>query len=186
MAQPEYYQVEVAGLTRQLPLFAVASGIRIALFEMLGDAELVKAIGRQLAPQLPDGVDLIVTTGLNCVPLAYELAVQTGIPYLVLRKNYKPFMQDPFEQDVFTVTTGELQTLWLDGRDRYKIYGKQVLVLEDVISTGSTVEGLEQVVRRAGGEVIARAAVFTEGNAERWKSIIALGHLPVFLDEPKV
>jgi adenine/guanine phosphoribosyltransferase-like PRPP-binding protein len=185
MAQPEYYEVEVAGLTRRLQLFTVASGIRIALFEMLGDTGLVKAIALELAKRLPAEIDLIVTTGLNCVPLAYELSAQTGFPYLVLRKNRKPFMRRPLRQEVLTITTAELQTLWLDGRDRPKVKGKRVLLLEDVISTGSSIEGLEKVVRRAGGEVVARAAVFTEGDPERWQDVIALGHLPVFVNDRK-
>jgi adenine phosphoribosyltransferase len=183
MARPDYYEVEVAGLSRRLPLFPVASGVRIALFEMVGDTELVKAIAGQLAGRVPSDVDLIVTAGVNCIPLGHELSARTGIPYLVLRKNHKPFMREPLEQEVFTITTGELQTLWLDGRDRCKIRGKQVLVLEDVVSTGSSIQGLETIVRRAGGEIRARAAVFTEGNPDRWKDVIALGHLPVFVDD---
>ena len=43
MAKRETYTVEIAGLTRQFPLFEVASGVRIAIFNMLGDTYVVKA-----------------------------------------------------------------------------------------------------------------------------------------------
>ncbi len=42
----ETYTVEIAGLTRHLPLFEIAPGVRIAIFNMLGDTEVVLAAAR--------------------------------------------------------------------------------------------------------------------------------------------
>jgi adenine phosphoribosyltransferase len=55
-----------------------------------------------------------------------------------------------------------------------------VLLLDDVVSTGSTLEGMRKVMTLAGAKVAAEAAVFTEGDPSQWKGIIALGHLPLF------
>jgi len=52
--------------------------------------------------------------------------------------------------------------------------------VDDVISTGSTLQGMRLVLTKAGAEVAAEAAILTEGERAQWEKIIALGHLPVF------
>ena len=51
-----------------------------------------------------------------------------------------------------------------------------------VISTGSTLQGMRVLMDKIGAEVVVQAAVFTEGDRAKWTDIIALGHLPVFID----
>ena len=52
MSKRETYTVEIAGLTRELPLFEVAPGVRIAVFNMLGDTYVVKAAAAVLSERL--------------------------------------------------------------------------------------------------------------------------------------
>jgi len=61
--------------------------------------------------------------------------------------------------------------------------GKQVILVDDVISTGSTLQSMQMLVNKAGGSVVAQAAIFTEGDRAKWQNIIALGHLPVFTND---
>ena len=87
----ETHRVEVAGLTRDLPLFEVAPGLRIAVLNILGDTELVRASAAALAERL-DGVeyDLLVTAEAKSIPLIHSLSVALGDkPYVVLRKSFK-------------------------------------------------------------------------------------------------
>jgi adenine phosphoribosyltransferase len=74
-----------------------------------------------------------------------------------------------------------VQTLFLDEKDLDVIQDKDVILVDDVISTGSTLEGMKNVIQEAGGRVIEIAAVFTEGDAD-WSHVIALGNLPVFIN----
>ena len=104
---------------------------------------------------------------------------------MVLRKSYKPYMGDAVSAETLSITTGQPQTLYLDEKDRALIDGKQVVLVDDVISTGSTLQGMRLIIEKAGGQLISTAAVFTEGERARWKDIIALGHLPLFTDEAK-
>jgi adenine phosphoribosyltransferase len=175
------YAVEVAGLRRELPLFEVAPGVRIAVLNILGDTELVEACAHSLAERLArEAFDLIVTPEAKSIPLAHALARTTGRGYVVLRKARKIYMGETVESETVSITTGVPQTLYLDEKDRHKISGRRVVLLDDVVSTGSTLEGMRALMSRAGATVAAEAAVFTEGDPDRWKSIIALGHLPVF------
>ena len=179
--QRETYPVEVAGLRRELPLFEVAPGLRIAVLNILGDTELVQACAKALAERLA-GVDydLLVTAEAKSIPLAHALSVATGKKYIVLRKILKLYMGEVVKAETLSITTGKPQTLFLDEKDRSLARGKRVVLLDDVVSTGSTLEGMRKVVGLAGAEVAAEAAVFTEGDPGQWKQIVALGHLPLF------
>jgi adenine phosphoribosyltransferase len=176
------YTVQVGGVTRQLPLFEVAPKVRIAIFNMLGDTEVVEAIAEQLVGRLPEGADALMTAEVKSIPLAHALAVRMGLPYIVARKTRKPYMVGAVSVEVLSITTGAPQTLWLDGKDLDLVKGKRIILVDDVISTGSTLAGMRKLVGEAGGTVIGEAAAFTEGNdPEQWKHIIAMDNLPVFL-----
>ena len=178
------YAVEVAGLRRQLPLFEVAPGVRIAIVNILGDSELVLAASKHLAARLKGvSADLLVTAEAKSIPLAFALANDLKLPWVVLRKNYKPYMGNATQTETLSITTGQPQKLFLDEKDRALIEGKRVILVDDVISTGSTLQGMQLLVNNVGGEVVARAAIFTEGDRAKWQDITALGHLPVFTSE---
>ncbi|VAW30782.1 Adenine phosphoribosyltransferase [hydrothermal vent metagenome] len=180
MTERETYTVEIAGLTRHLPLFEVAPGVRIAIFNMLGDTIVVKATAAALAERLKkSAAQVLVTAEAKGIPLIYEMSALMGLPYIVLRKSYKSYMGEAISAETVSITTGKPQTLYLDEKDRAFIQGKKVVLVDDVISTGSTLKGMENVVVQAGGEVVKIAAVFTEGDAN-WSHIVALGNLPVF------
>lgn len=182
MTQRQTYQVEIAGITRQLPLFEVAPGVRIAIFNMLGDTEIVKAAAPTLAQKLQGiAADVLLTAEAKSIPLIHELSALTKLPYVVLRKSYKSYMGRALRTETTSITTGQLQTLYLDEKDKLLIEGRNVILVDDVISTGSTLEGMKDIVAKANGKVVATTAVFTEGDFN-WSHIISLGNLPVFTE----
>ncbi|MQC27342.1 MAG: adenine phosphoribosyltransferase [Chloroflexi bacterium] len=180
---PNTHQVNIAGLTRQLPLVEVAPGVRIALLNILGDVELVQASARALAEKLADtDYHALVTAEAKSIPLIHALAEETAKPYAVLRKSYKPYMGEAISAETVSITTGKPQTLYLDAKDLDLVSGRRVVLVDDVISTGSTQQAMRAVMESAGAEVAAEAAIFTEGDEAKWAHIIALGHLPVFTE----
>ena len=182
MAKRETYTIHIAGLTRHLPLFEVAPGVRIAIFNMLGDTYVVKAAAAAIAEQLKNvEADVLVTAEAKGIPLIYEMSALMGLPYVVLRKTYKSYMGEAIEASTVSITTGKPQTLYLDEKDKHYVSGSKVILVDDVISTGSTLNGMETITKMADGEVVSIAAVFTEGDAD-WSHIVALGNLPVFTD----
>jgi adenine phosphoribosyltransferase len=177
------YPVDIAGIHRELPLFEIKPGLRIAILNILGDTALVEACARGLAEKLASiPYDVILTAETKSIPLAHALSVVTHKPYVVLRKSYKPYMGDALHVETLSITTGQPQTLFLDEKDRAAMTGRQVVILDDVISTGSTLQGMRLLMQHAGAKVTAEAAIFTEGERAKWGSIISLGHLPVFTD----
>jgi adenine phosphoribosyltransferase len=175
------YSVEIAGLKRDLRLFQIAPGLRIAILNILGDTELVHACGIALAEKLQTvDYDVLVTAEAKSIPLAYALSLETKKPYIVLRKSYKPYMGAALQAETLSITTGQTQLLILDEKDKVLISGRKVVIVDDVISTGSTLQGMRMIMDKAGAKVVAETAIMTEGEKSQWLHIIALGHLPMF------
>lgn len=183
MANRETYAVEVAGIKRELRLFEIKPGLKIAILNILGDTEFVQACAKELANKLKDkDYDVLVTAEAKSIPLAHALSVETKKPYVVLRKTYKPYMGAALQAETLSITTGQPQILILDEKDIEMMKDKKVLILDDVISTGSTLQGMRMIMDKAGAIVVGEAAIFTEGDRAQWMHIIALGHLPLFTD----
>jgi adenine phosphoribosyltransferase len=181
--EAETYAVEIAGLKRELRLFEIKPGLKIAILNILGDTELVQACAKELANKLQNlEYDVLVTAEAKSIPLAYALSVETKKPYAVLRKTYKSYMGDALKVETLSITTNLTQKLILDEKDRALVQGKKAVIVDDVISTGSTLQGMRTILNKAGALVVAEAAIFTEGDRAQWMNIIALGHLPLFTD----
>lgn len=183
MTDQKTYSIEIAGVKRDLRLFEIKPGLRIAILNILGDTELVQASARGLAEKVK-GVeyDIIVTAEAKSIPIAHALSVETKKPYVVLRKTYKPYMGDALKAETLSITTGQPQVLILDEKDRALIQGKKVLVVDDVISTGSTLQGMRMILDKANATIAGEAAILTEGDRAQWMHIHSLGHLPLFTD----
>ena len=147
MGQRETYTIELAGLLRHLELFEVKPGLKIAILNILGDTELVQACAKMLAEKTRGlGHEVIVTAESKSIPLAHALSVFTGLPYVILRKSYKFYMGKALNTQTNSITTGATQSLFLDEKDHQLLRGKKVMILDDVISTGSTLEGMRNLM----------------------------------------
>ena len=175
-----YYTLEVAGVTRQLPIMQVSDTLCIASFVILWDCEIVTKSAPLIEERLPQ-VDYIVTAEAKGIPLVHELCRLRNLPYyIVARKSVKPYMSKPLTDEVVSITTQKKQTLCLDGKDALLLKGKRVAIVDDVISTGESLSAIERLVEKAGGEIVAKAAILAEGDAARREDIIFLEELPLF------
>ena len=174
------YTLHVAGLTRELPIIKLSYDLSIASFVILGDTEIVRKTAPIIAKKLPE-VDFIVTAEAKGIPLAYEISKVLNLnEYVVARKSVKAYMEEPIEVEVNSITTTNSQKLYLNNRDAKKIKGKRIALVDDVISTGQSLKALERLVEKAGGKVLAKAAILAEGDAKDRKDIIFLEALPIF------
>ena len=175
-----FYRMKVAGLERDLPICKVTDSLYIAGFVIFGDQELTVACARELLARAPE-YDYIITAEAKGIPLAHEMARQTGAAkYILARKAPKLYMTDVFSSTVRSITTAKEQTLYLDGADAQLMKGKKILIVDDVISTGESLTALEKLVEKAGGIIAGRMAVLAEGDAQDREDIIYLEKLPLF------
>lgn len=179
----KFYTIKVGDVERHLPVVALNESLSVASFVILGDCELVCAAAQRLADLVPKA-DLIVTAEAKGIPLAHELARLLGMKgYIVARKSVKPYMNDPLTIRVKSITTQREQTLCLDREDAEALKGKSVLLVDDVISTGESIEAIRQLTEMAGGHVKAKVSIMTEGTPEQHSDVICLGNLPLFPNE---
>lgn len=176
----KYYDIEVCGVKRQLPLIKINDSLSFGSFVIIGDTELISACAGPLAEKIGP-VDAIVTAEAKGIALAYEVSKQLGLKeFIVARKSVKNYMQNVVSHEVNSITTSGTQKLYLDGVDATKIKGKNICILDDVISTGESLNALEALVTSAGANVVAKAAVLAEGDAAKRSDIIFLEELPLF------
>ena len=174
------YEMDIAGLKRELPVCKVTDDLYIAAFVIFGDVELTVHSAEKLLERAPE-YDYLIAPEAKAIPLLYEMARQSGAnKYFVARKKAKAYMQGVFSVDVKSITTDAVQTLILDQTDAEFIRGKRMLIIDDVISTGESLYAVEQLVEKCGGIVAGRMAVLAEGAAADRSDIICLAPLPLF------
>ena len=89
-------------------------------------------------------------------------------------------MQDGIEVDYgSSITTGKPQQLYLSKHDVNLLKGKKVGIVDDVVSTGESLLGLEALVNKAGGVITKKAFVLAEGSAADRKDIVYLAKIPL-------
>ena len=174
------YEMDVAGLKRELPLCRVTDDLYIGAFVMFGDVELTVHCAAELLKRAPE-YDYLIAPEAKAIPLLYEMARQSGAEkYFIARKGAKAYMSGVFEVEVRSITTMHIQKLVIDKADAEMINGKRILILDDVISTGESLHAMEELVKRAGGIIAGKMAVLGEGDAYNRTDIITLGKLPLF------
>lgn len=176
-----YYELHVAGCTRQLTIMNISDTLAIASFVILGDTEIVTRTAEELAKKVPEGTDIILTAETKGIPLANEMARVLGMKkYIVARKSVKAYMEDPICVEDESITTMGKQRLYLSQDDVGLIRGRKVLLVDDVISTGGSMKAMKEITEKAGGRVIGEAAILAEGDAAKREDIIFLAPLPLF------
>ena len=174
-----YYKMNIAGLERDLPLCKINDELYIAAFIMFGDVEITEATATELLKKAPE-FDIIITAESKGIPLAYEMARQSGKAYIVARKNEKLYMKNVITTEVNSITTDFVQKLCLGEEDAEFMNGKKILVVDDVISTGESLKSLEVLIAQTGGNIVGRMTVLAEGEASDRDDIIFLEKLPLF------
>ena len=174
------HSMNIAGLERKLPICRVTDDLYIGAFVIFGDCELTTACAKALLEKAPE-YDYIITAESKGIPLAQEMARLNGdAKWMLARKGVKLYMQDVVCVEVKSITTTNVQKLYLDGNDAAMMRGKRVLVVDDVISTGESLHALEELVKAAGGNIVGKMAILAEGDAQTREDIIYLEKLPLF------
>ena len=177
-----FYKMTIAGLERDLPICKVNDKLDIAGFVIFGDVEMTVAAAGELIKKCPE-FDAIVAPEAKAIPLAHEMARQSGKPYYICRKGAKLYMQNPVSVNVRSITTDKEQTLFLDSLEGEKLTGKRVIILDDVISTGESLLAVEKLLEKFDTNVVAKAAILAEGDAAKHDDIVFLEALPLFFHD---
>lgn len=174
------FEVDLQGYTAQLSVIPLPSGINIAFFNLHGNVRLTEHCGKQLAKLVSD-CDVLLTAESKGLQLTHVIARELGHDfYAVARKSKKLYMQDGLEVEInSSITTGKVQKLYISKHDADLMKGKKVGIIDDVVSTGNSLVGLEKLVEMSGGIIRKKAFVLAEGNAAKRTDICYLGVIPL-------
>ena len=179
------YEIDIAGLKRQLPVLPLNENLSIAAFVIFNDVEMTVHAAAELLKRIP-ACDYLVAPEAKAIPLVYEMSRQSGLPYVITRKVAKAYMSGVFSVTVKSITTAGEQTLVIDKADAEAMAGKRVVIVDDVISTGGSLKAVEELVNTAGGNIVAKAAILAEGDAIDRPDITVLAPLPLFKPDGSV
>ena len=172
--------MKVAGVERDLPLCPINDDLYIGAFILFGDVELTEKSAEALYAKAPEH-DVMITAESKGIPLIHAMCRISGKNrYVLARKSVKLYMSNVVSCVTKSITTGDVQTLYIDGADAEYMKGKRVLIVDDVISTGGSLKSLENLVRQAGGQVVGKMAILAEGDAIGRTDITYLSPLPLF------
>ena len=176
----KFFDVNIKGKIAKLPILPLPSGINIAFFNLHGDQVLTEHCGKELA-KLLDDIDVLVTAESKGLQLTHVVARELNMPnYAVARKSKKLYMQDGLSVSYgSSITTGKAQEFHLSKKDMDLIANKKVAIVDDVVSTGESLAGLEKLVKLAGGIVTKKAFVLAEGSAKDRDDVIYLASIPL-------
>lgn len=175
----KFYTVDICGRKIDLPILNIGENLNIAFFNLHGAQELTEYCAKCLVPLL-EGCEVVLTAESKGLQLAHCVARELNQPYYaVARKSKKLYMQDGIEATVKSITTQNVQTLYLSHGDASLLKGKKVAIVDDVISTGGSLLGLEKLVEMSDGIIHRKAFVLAEGDAKDRKDVVYLATIPL-------
>ncbi|MFT4180954.1 MAG: phosphoribosyltransferase family protein [Rhizobium sp.] len=183
------WTVDVAGLEVTLPIVPITPDFAISLMMVIDlGVKFGEHIGRELARKLgPLKPDVIVGAATLGIPVAIEVTRALGLDtYIVLQKSPKIHLGDALVQTITSITSKGDQRLLLDRQAIPLLNGKRVVVVDDVVASGSSLKGSVELVRKAGGDVVGIGVILTE--AREWQQklgvdstlVHSLAHIPQF------
>lgn len=124
--------------------FVLSSGLHsdyyLDKYRFETEPDLLRRLGRALAALVPPETQRLAGTELGAVALAAAVSLETGLPFVIVRKEAKGYSTEH-------VIEGVLEP------------GDAVLVVEDVVTTGAqSIKAAARVVE-AGGRVLGILAV---------------------------
>ena len=186
------HTVDVAGYAVELPLVAIAPDLAISLMMVIDlGVSFGTHCGEKLAEKLaPLNPDIVVGAATLGIPVAIEVTRALGLDrYVILQKSPKVHLGTALEQKITSITSKGEQRLLLDDRAVPLLKGRRVVVVDDVVASGSSLKGSVDLVRKAGGDVVGIGVILTE--ACDWLAnlgedaglVSGLAHIPQFRNE---
>ena len=177
------YTFNYRGITRELPIYEVSGGLKIAYLDSFCDIELVDAISVDMADKISASAEflsadrvVILTAVTKGVPFAYVVAnllmekcKGKKIELAIARKENKIFYGNVVSVDKISITSCDgSDLLVLAENDVKKLNGAATIILDDMYSTGASIEALEKLAEKCGAKVIDRiVAVWETGDESK-------------------
>lgn len=179
------YKVTLNGKEYGLPIVEIKEGLSIAVLDMLSSIDLSRDASAAVYKKLQESgldlskIDTVLSAETKGITLAYQMAEYLDCDMVILRKEQKIYHKNVTKGAVNTYTTKNQHYLYLDNNQIPKLKDKNVLIVDDVVSTGSSLAAIEQILNQVGANIYAKAFVFAEGDAAKRDDVIFVDALPL-------
>lgn len=137
----------------------------------------------------PDCIVAVPTMGLE---YASRIAQKLGHEhYVAMGFSHKFWYDEEMSEPVVSTTSpDQAKNLYIDPGLLTRVQGKRVVVVDDVINTGSSVSAAIRLLKKAGADVVGTVVTLTEGHEwekslavpsiGRSSQVVSVGHIPIF------
>jgi len=172
------YRFRIHGVSYELPIVKVEKNKYILWLNTLGDVKLTNLSAKKLVKKIED-CDLLVTLESYGIEFAHSLATLLKHDrFVVCRTKKHSYMHEPIHEYWGPKNNVKSAVLYLDSKDANFIKGKKVAIVDEIVGARRAMNAMEKLVKRAGGKVVKRVAMFSDG--KQYMDILETGILPVF------
>jgi adenine/guanine phosphoribosyltransferase-like PRPP-binding protein len=183
------YSANIGTQQKDLPVVPLNENLAIALMITVDlGVHFLEVAGSELAEILrPFDVDLVVSVASMGIPVALEVSRALGLDdYIILQKTPKIHLADAATVNVRTITTDANQRLLLDRERLGAVAHRRVAIVDDVISTGASINAAIRLLREVDAIPVAVGTLLSEAKA--WQAnlgedanlVHSLGEIPLF------
>ncbi|GAP04115.1 pur operon repressor [Fructobacillus tropaeoli] len=160
----------------------VLPGGYVYLSDLLGQPNVLRQTGRLITTQyVGEEIDAVMTAATKGIPLAQAVADQLNVPFVIVRDDAKVTEGSMISVNYLTGSSKRVEKMALSKRSLKA--GARVLIVDDFMKAGGTIQGMQTLVREFGGTVVG-TAVFAEGrsNVRLLEDYTSLLHVETNLD----
>lgn len=173
----ETFTFNFKNISRDLPVFEVGGGVKIAYLDTLSDYELVTALSRDIAALIcgnrryQESERVVLFTAENKgVPFAYAVArelceknPEKTFETVIARKHKKKFFGNCVYAEKTSITAErESEKLFVTEADAKKLENGSLVLVDDFYSTGASMNALETLARQCNADIIEKAVAIWE------------------------
>ncbi len=164
-----------------LPLVKVEKGKYILWLNTLGETKLITRFAKLISKEL-DGDEVLVTMESYGIEFTHELsALCKQSRFVVCRTKKHGYMRTPIREYWGPKGNVKSNVFYLDLSDAEFIKGRRVVLVDEIVGARRAMDAIERLVRRAGGKVVKRVAMFSDGI--KHKDIVCVDILPLFVEK---
>lgn len=146
--------------------------------DLLGDPQVLNEVGKHLASAFSDrDIDVIMTVATKGIPIAQSIAHHLNVPFVVVRRDSLVTEGSTVSINYVSGSSKRLQTMSLSKRSLKE--GAKVLIVDDFMKAGGTVNGMVNLLSEfnasvAGIAVLVESEYQEERLVEDYVSLIKL------------
>lgn len=133
--------------------------------DILGNPQVMKKVGRLIASIYAEKqIDVIMTVATKGIPIAYAIADYLNVPVVIVRPDNKVTEGPTVSINYISGSSKRIQTMLLSKRSLE--VGSKVLVVDDFMKAGGTINGMKSLLDEFNATVAGIAVLIESSDRE--------------------